>query len=374
MERNLYNELISIIRSVVIDKNSEYALSLTDEECKAIIDFSSYHQIEHIPAYCLFKSGKPEYAGKFYSSLTNTTRQKHELSSIRKALSERNIPFIVLKGPVVRELYPEGWMRNSCDVDVLVREENLAKAEEALVSLAFEKEDNLSAHDVTYKKSTVTIELHYTLIEQYRFPEISRVLSGVWDNAVSTEGSEYVMPDEYYYFYHVSHMVKHFEGGGCGIRPVLDLWMLNHMMKFDTGCRDALLSEGKILKFERELKRLSEYWFSGGDGSQLEFLAQFILSGGAFGNMDNNVAVKRTTSGGRFKYLMKRLFAPYSQLIKYYPTLEKYPILLPYYEVKRWIQAFKRNGSLYRKEFSQNMKTNTRRDEVEKMLDALGMN
>ena len=29
------------------------------------------------------------------------------------------------------------------------------------------------------------------------------------------------MLDELFYFYHIAHMVKHFENGGCGIRPVV---------------------------------------------------------------------------------------------------------------------------------------------------------
>ena len=77
--------------------------------------------------------------------------------------------------------------------------------------------------------------------------------------------------------------------------------------------------------------------------------------------------------GGKFKYLMHRLFAPYSQLVKYYPRLAKYPILLPYYEIKRWIQAMRRDGKTYRREFSENMKNDKSEGEVDKMLDTLGI-
>ena len=121
------------------------------------------------------------------------------------------------------------------------------------------------------------------------------------------------------------------------------------------------------------MRRLSEYWFSGACGDGLEALEKFILSGGAYGRTDNSVSVKRMQRGGRFKYLISRIFAPYSLLKRYYPILERHPYLLPIYEVKRWIDAMKRDGKKYRHELKENMKKQDRSDETYEMLASLGL-
>ena len=64
---------------------------------------------------------------------------------------------------------------------------------------------------------------------------------------------------------------------------------------------------------------------------------------------------------------------PYSLLKRYYPVLEKHPCLLPIYEVKRWIDAMKRDGKKYRREFRENMKKEDRSGETLEMLTFLGL-
>ncbi|MFX7845188.1 nucleotidyltransferase family protein, partial [Acinetobacter baumannii] len=74
------------------------------------------------------------------------------------------------------------------------------------------------------------IELHFNLIEDHRIKGASAILNRVWDAAVPCGGwtYQYEMPDELFYFYHIAHMAKHVENGGCGIRPFLDIWVLMH--------------------------------------------------------------------------------------------------------------------------------------------------
>lgn len=54
-------------------------------------------------------------------------RMNYEYEQVCDALEKAEIPFIPLKGVVIREYYPEPWMRTSCDIDILVREKNLKK-------------------------------------------------------------------------------------------------------------------------------------------------------------------------------------------------------------------------------------------------------
>ena len=53
---------------------------------------------------------------------------ENEQGRVRKCLEEAEIPFILLKGAVVRDFYPEAWMRTSSDIDVLVPRGELSHA------------------------------------------------------------------------------------------------------------------------------------------------------------------------------------------------------------------------------------------------------
>lgn len=372
MQKETKDKFLRIIKATVNSEPYDGIGDITDEELREMFRLAGLHQVTHIIAYYRMKMGDERFAKHFWGSVKLTTKQVHAAESIGRALFEKQIPFIILKGYVLRRLYPENWMRNSCDVDVLVGEDDLASAGECLEALGFDREDGLSAHDVTYTQGAVHVELHYTLIEDYRVMRAASVLERVWKTSVPCPDGGLVMSDEMFYFYHVAHMAKHFENGGCGIRSVLDLWLLNNKCDFSREKRDELLLEGGLLDFERGVRKLSDYWFSDGDEEGLLTLEKYVLSGGAYGRTDNSVSVKREQAGGRFKYLLSRIFAPYSLLKRYYPVLEKHPYLLPFFEVKRWIDAMLRDGKKYRMELRENMKKD-RSGETREMLASLGL-
>jgi len=65
-------------------------------------------------------------------------------------------------------------------------------------------------------------------------------------------------------------------------------------------------------------------------------MQDYILYAGMYADTENRAAVQQAKKGGSIQYLWSRIFLPYEQLKLQYPTLEKYKILLPFYQVKRW--------------------------------------
>lgn len=339
MRTTVQDEFIRILRA---ELTGETAVPTGDPT--EVLALAKRHQMEHIVSHALLKNGQKEYAKPLHQSIWMSEQQGFVLDQVRGAFNGREIPFIPLKGAVLRGLYPEGWMRNSCDIDVLVRESDLASAEAALTGLGYVKSNGKTAHDITFTAGAVCLELHYTLIEEYRLPQIAAVLDRVWDYSYLVHDYEYAMADEMFYFYHIAHMVKHFENGGCGVRSFVDLWMLDHWMAFDCQKREDLLLQGGILTFAQAAERLAEHWFSGGDATGLDTMEQFVFTGGAYGTTVNGVTVKKVLRGGRWRHILSRLFVPYAQLKRYYPVLQKHPYLLPVYEVVRWVQALDRKN------------------------------
>ncbi len=166
----------------------------------------------------------------------------------------------------------------------------------------------------------------------------------IWNWAVLKSGFQfwYEMPEELFYFYHIAHMAKHFELGGCGIRPFMDLWILDKTQRTNRQKQDALLEQGGLLKFSNAARQLSRVWFAGEEHTEITGkMERYILKGGTFGTMENRVVMAQQRMGGKVKYLLSRVFLPYDVLSKKFPCLQKHKWLTPVFQVVRWFRLFR---------------------------------
>ena len=304
-----------------------------------------YHDLTHLLALGLRNNGlltleNGELEKEIFHAAFRFEQLNYELTSICRTLERAQVPFIPLKGSVLRQYYPEPWMRTSCDIDVLVHEEDLDGATSALADALNYRIGEKSAHDIQiFTPSGQHIELHFNLIEDHRIKGASAILNRVWDAAVPCGGwtYQYEMPDELFYFYHIAHMAKHVENGGCGIRPFLDIWVLTHRVPHDRDRRERLLTDGGLSVFAGQAERLAEIWFGTGmHDDTTRCLEQYILSGGVYGNLVNQISVQQIKQGGRLRYACSQIWLPYEALKWAYPSLERKPQLLALYELRRW--------------------------------------
>lgn len=141
-------------------------------------------------------------------------------------------------------------------------------------------------------------------------------------------------------------MIKHFEHGGCGVRPFLNLWLLNHCGNFSYTDRETLLKQGGFLPFANACEKLSVVWLENAQYDVLEKqLEEYILTGGVYGSLQNRVSMQQAKKGGKFKYILSRIFISNKELKIKYPKLEKYPWLAPFYHIKRWLKPLTNKDS-----------------------------
>lgn len=348
MEKTI-RTMMDLIASEVCGKNidkSQY--TLTDEELAKLYKLSKSHDLAHLVGDALIKNdliGDGEIKAKFQKQIMLAVYRyekiNYELGRLRKVLNEAKIPFIPLKGSVIRQYYPKPWMRTSCDIDILVHESDLERAVALLVDKLAYKRESKGSHDISlFSDYGVHLELHYSLIEENRVGNIESVLQDVWKKADPVaEAFEYVLSDEMFYYYHIAHMAKHFVYGGCGVRPFLDLWVLNHCAPFDHENRSAILAEGRLLTFAAEVQALSEVWFGNAEHTDITRQMQnYLLKGGVYGTTKNRVSVQQVKRGGKFRYAISRIWLPYDTLKFHYPSLVGKRVLLPFYEVRRWFK------------------------------------
>lgn len=325
---------------------SEYAL--TEEELTELYKISKTHDLAHLVGDALINNDlirNKELEAKFRKQLLTAVYRyekiNYELSCLCKALGDAEIPFLPLKGSVLRQYYPEPWMRTSCDIDVLVHDEDLQRAVSYLADHLGYRRESQNAHDISmFTQGDVHVEVHYDLVEDGKANSAAAVLKQIWNVAVKHDGCnyQYEMPDEMFYFYHIAHMAKHFaDTGGCGMRPFLDIWILNHRVGFDGAKRNKLLSEGGLEVFAKQAELLSEIWFGKERHTPItKQMEEYILRGGVYGTDANRVIVQQQKQGGKVRYALSKIFLPYETLKYHYPILQKHKALTPIMEVRRW--------------------------------------
>ncbi len=348
--------LIALIKYTITGEKpaAELMEELTAERMGQALALAKKHDVVPMVANALFKLGTPQVAQDcqklIFGAAMRYEQMNYVLESVNGLFERNEIPFIPLKGAVLRRFYPEPWMRTSCDIDVLVHPEDLERAIEALCSKLGYTLKSRDSYDVSlYSPSGVHLELHFALMEK-RF-EASRYLETVWQNASPVaEGSfRYAMTDDLFYFHQVVHLAKHFATSGCGIRLFMDLWLLNHHKDFNpTGSYKAYLQDVGLVKMEQQIRALSEVWFSGKPQTALTpQMEAYVLGSGIYGTVHNTVATGQLKTGGKGSYAMERIFLSYDRISDYYPILKKKKYLTPAYQVKRWISVI-RAGRLKR--------------------------
>ncbi len=339
--------MFALLRSAVCGNrlsDEEIALYRSDR-LPEIVFLSELHDVVHLLVLGLKKNGlldenSKKLEGKMLAAVYRYERLHYELTKLCAALEQAAIPFMPLKGAVMRQYYPEPWMRTSCDMDVLVHEDDLEKAASYLTDQLGYTRKSQNSHDISmFTQGSVHVELHYHLIENGRVRSAAAVLKPIWNVAVKHDGCtyQYGMPDEMFYFYHIAHMAKHFENGGCGIRPFLDIWVLNHRVDFDREKREKLLADGGLTVFAKRAELLSEVWFGKAEHTEItKQIEAYILRGGVYGTNTNRITVQQQKQGGKCRYVLSKIFIPYEVIKFHYPILQKHKWLTPIMEVRRW--------------------------------------
>ena len=323
--------------------------AISPDVLPALYRLSKHHDLAHVVGTVLDESqllsGDGEVRAKFQKqqmmAIYRAQQMSGALQEICETLEAAKIPFLPLKGAVIRNRYPEPWMRTSCDVDVLVREEDLDATVEVLQKeRGYTLKGPRNYHDVSlFSPTGVHLELHFHIRENMQ--NIDRLLSRVWEFAypIAADSCQYCLTNEYFAFYLLAHMAYHFLTGGCGVRPFLDLWIWEQRVGYENTVLVSMCKECNLEAFFDAVKRVCDVWFSGAEEDPLSAkIREFILRGGVYGSVENKVSVQQHKTGGKWKYLWSRLFLPYDTLKYYYPILQKHKWLLPICEVRRWFR------------------------------------
>lgn len=326
-------------------------------------DFCKYTAVQNAWSFAHFaleKSSAPEEVKnlleqRFASVVGQQVRQEFFQGAIFDKLDENKIEYLPIKGSTLRALYPHPEMRVSCDVDFLVRQEDMPAVREVLKSCGLEQDTSCvgADHDVWHAEGGVTIEPHKSLMS---LTDFAGYFTDFWQKTfpVGDGTSRMRLKTEDEYIFLIAHAYKHFIHGGCGVKTLCDVWFFRKKhTDMDEEYVYTELEKIGAAKFDKKIIALADCWLGDAEmDEESEILTDFLFDGGVYGTGKSSALMgtdAESVQKTKRKYLLKRLFPPLKSLKLRYPVLNKCPFLLPVMWIVRIFDAiFTRRGTIKR--------------------------
>ena len=346
MRTKTQEEFLSLIRYEIAGTPLPEEFAVSDES--ALLKLSELQDLTHLVYDALQKNNipckNPKYMSQYFAALWRVEQMDYELGRMSELFEENGIDYIPLKGSVMRDLYPERWMRTSADIDILLRPEQEEAAETLLMNrLGYEQDfENAYVHHASFfpPENHVHIEPHRMLFHESHTDRYEDVFRNIWERALpDPDGTKhrYILSDVDVYSYHLAHMEKHFhQAGGCSVRGLIDLWLMEKIPGADIESRKNRINECRISTFEEKMCGLINSWMKALPAEN-EDLEQFILEGYLYGNPVRRAELT-TIKRGKLGYIINRAFLPRIQMEGLFPVLKRHPWLLPVMWPVRWVK------------------------------------
>lgn len=381
--KNNKQVVFDIILSAFTSKKSRYS----DEKCNPEKLYEFFKSQKIVPI--LYKAAllnkklfSNEYFAKikkeYKKSLFRQTLQDGEKKIIEAYFEENEIPYIVLKGDNIRKLYPAEDMRQSMDIDFMVRSVDYAKACEILKNLDFEYESETQYHTSFKKRPMVNVELHTMLCDPKLVVGFEKEFD-VWNSAhkKSENSFEYELSNEDLYIYMLAHFAQHMMSSGAGLRCVIDLYLI--IQKYGSEFDNDYLNE-RLNRFG--FSKLAYACFEAGqiiflkktceNEQQVRFI-DYLFDCGYTGTNENVRVLRIIEAGGKKSEIRRKTLPGRDAMQRQYPIIKKYKFLLPFCHALRII---KKSGKVF--SFAQRIKTisKTNEEKIKKtneLYDYLGL-
>ena len=274
-----------------------------------------------------------------------------------QTLSDHGIDHIMMKGFVIRDLYPVPELRSYGDIDLVIRKDDRVKCHALMKEMGFAVGTDWEPV-YSYTRGSEFYEIHTELLETdvSRKADCREYFHNPWTHAHCVERNRFEFEPEYHFLYLLTHLAKHVIGQGAGIRMYLDVAV------FIKHYRDSL-NWGRI---EEELESLCLRDFANAvlyvvqeylgvpnplkakpvNPKTVEYFLEITMEGGVFGVVGQNAGVaslkKESRSRGGFsrvRTIMNRLFPAAATIQSRYTYLQKYPWLLPIAWIHRLVKT-----------------------------------
>ena len=274
-----------------------------------------------------------------------------------------DIRVLIIKGMILRNIYPYPEYRTSSDEDLLIRKEDLKNVDELLLSKGFKRAEMdifKETHEISYHHmaSSLHIEVHLTLFpeESGAYGSLNREFPDIFTRckAQTIKGQEiWTLDETQHMLYLLCHGLKHFLHSGFGIRQLLDMIMFAETYGSSIDWEEVItrMKEENMYVFAMNLFDIGERYFGFSwekaalqkpDGKILDSknLLDDLLDSGVYGKASeerthsSNITLKAAENKEGKAKNARTLFPDIEYMKRQYKYLEKLPFLLP----AAWLQ------------------------------------
>lgn len=272
-------------------------------------------------------------------SIIKTTTQVMELKKIIRRFEEKEIVNQPMKGAKMKFIYPRPEMREMSDIDILIRQDCMEKAEDELKEMGYTLHQAIKHHDIYVKAPLMVVEAHRAMydktVDNNQYDYFSDFSKTVLQDGCSYT---YDFKTEDFYIYMIAHMAKHFYVKGCGIRNLVDIYVYLQAKEneMDREYIDIELKKLGLDVFTDHMESIAMDWLNHKPLSKFQQqVFDYMLDSGIYGKDENGIWNKFSEEKQKKKDVsVKQLkkwyfFPPLSYMTEYYPWLERIPVLLP---------------------------------------------
>ncbi len=379
------NFLIALITSQLKKEklNFEIIKEIEKGDINKLYRLSCMHSVTNLVYDALKENGvniKKELLLKFKNEKLRLNLKSQRLNfdtiEVFNALEEEGVYFIALKGIVLKDYYPREDMRFSTDVDILIKKQDEKRVKEILTEkckLEFYKSYQDEKTYVT--PSGEFLETHVDITDGEK--TWAKIFNDIFKRSFNKQGKKYQleMSKEYLAVYNITHLAKHFKQGGCGLRPILDAYIIKEKIGYDEEIVLSLLAKIGLDKFYIGIMKLVDCFFNGKEYSkELQIIEQFVLAGGNYGSLENKVLLD-SASENKTANFFRKAFPSVSYLKGKYQVLERCIILYPFCLIHRWFSILFGKRRVLAKEISEKKEliTEEKKQEILSMQEYLGI-
>ena len=277
-------------------------------------------------------------------------------------LSQRGIDHIVMKGMVLRHLFPVPELRTFGDVDLVIRPEDRKKCHDLMLELGFGVKTDWEPV-FTYIRSPEVYEIHTEIMEVdvSDRADFRGYFQGMWEHTLQKAPHRFEFTPEFHFLYLLTHIAKHVTGSGAGIRMYLDVaaFLRRCGKELDWAYLQQELDALSLTDFANTVLTLIRDCFQIEPPCILLPVAEdvkaayleFTMAGGIFGREVQTGGIHALEQAGREAEeisktgtLLKRLFPSAQSIQSRYTYLQQRPWLLP----AAWVHRLAVTGGSWR--------------------------
>ena len=287
-----------------------------------------------------------EYNPKLISEISTYALSCYQMygftNYVIQLLNTAGIPFFLLKGTNLSELYPKPEFRRFGDVDILINDDILfEKARKLLAENGFQSQKLLVDHhiELTYERPerNYILELHRKAISSQDSKKLDTSINSLFDSLPL----EKPLPPAIEALYLILHMLQHLLSSGFGVKLLCD-WVvyLEHFTdKIDSAQLKAILDELGLFVFAHTVTELCVQKLGltavpecfrqplPDKKQKIALLTEDIFSAGEFGKADSSrmLILKNGSSFTdylkEFHFQMKRRYPSLYHIVPLWPAL-----------------------------------------------------